>query len=67
MICKIQNYKDAWGFDFVIPNNDGEDSENWEEPIDENSDAYLAVKEFSKLLKNESQKISEKWEKNLLI
>jgi guanylate kinase len=42
--------KDAWKFDYVIPNRDGEGSDNWEEPIPESSDAYIAVKEFSILL-----------------
>ena len=62
-----QELEDAPIFEFVIPNHDGEGSDNWEEPIPTDSDAYLAVKEFSILLKNESQKISEKWEKNLLV
>jgi len=42
--------QDADIFDFVIPNYDGEGSDNWEDPIPENSDAYLAVKEFSNTL-----------------
>jgi len=42
--------QDAELFDFIIPNHDGEGSDNWEDPIPENSDAYLAVKEFSNTL-----------------
>ena len=52
--------KDANVFDFVIPNHDGEGSDNWDEPIPENSDAYLAVREFFNLLINKKQQISEK-------
>ena len=52
---------DAGMFDYVIPNHNGEGSDNWEEPIPGNSDAYLAVKEFSLLLKNKKPNISEKW------
>jgi len=43
---------DAGMFDFIIPNHDGEGSDNWEDPIPENSDAYLAAKDFSILLKS---------------
>ena len=50
---------DAPLFDFVISNHDGEGSDNWEEPIPDSTDAYLAVKEFSNLLKNENSKKSE--------
>jgi guanylate kinase len=57
--------KEAWKFDFVIPNHDGEDSDNWNEPIPTDSDAYLVVKEFSNLIKNENWQISEKWTKTL--
>jgi len=54
-------------FDFIITNHDGEGSDNWEEPIPEDSDAYFAVKEFSILLKNENFHISEKWKRDLVI
>jgi len=46
----IHELEDVSVFDFVIPNYDGEGSDNWEDPIPENSDAYLAVKEFSNTL-----------------
>lgn len=41
---------DAPLFDFVIPNHDGEGSDNWKVPIPENSDAYLVTKKFSTLI-----------------
>lgn len=47
-----QELEDAPLFDFVIPNHDGEGSDNWNEPIPSDSDAYLAVKEISLLLNN---------------
>jgi len=59
--------KDAWIFDYIIPNHDGEDSLNWDEPIAPESDAFLSVKEFSILLKKENQQISEKWKKTLFV
>ena len=52
---------EAYMFDYIIPNHDGEDSDNWNEPIPENSDAYLAIHEFLILLKNNEPLISEKW------
>ena len=58
--------KDAWIYDFVIPNHNSEGSENWEEPISHDSDVFLAIKEFSILLKNEKQQISEKWERDFV-
>lgn len=42
-------------FNFVIQNHNVEDSENWSEPIAHDSDAFLAVKEFSIFLKIEKQ------------
>lgn len=59
--------KDAWKFDFVIPNHDGEDSNKWNEPVPVNSDAYLAVREFSLLLNDKKPQVSEKWTKNIFI
>jgi guanylate kinase len=42
-------------YNIIIANHDGEDSTNWSEPIKQNSDAYLATKEFAKVLKKDSQ------------
>ena len=59
--------KDAWMFDYVIPNHDGEDNQNWNEPIPPNSDALFAVKEFTIILKDENPVRSEKWKRDLLV
>ena len=55
----------AWQFDWVIPNHDGEDSENWNAFYYPVGDALKAVQAFSALLKNESTPHAEKWEKGL--
>jgi len=55
----------AWQFDWVIPNHDGEDSENWNAFYYPVGDALKAVQAFSALLKNESTPHAEKWEQGL--
>ena len=58
--------QEAHHFDYVIPNHDGEDSDNWEAfyyPLGEARRAYLAV---VALLHGDSSTAVEKWEKDLL-
>ena len=58
--------KMAWQFDFVIPNHDGEDSDNWElfyYPIGEARKTLLS---FIALLEGKEAPGVEKWEKGLL-
>jgi guanylate kinase len=58
--------QEAWRFDHVIPNHDGEDSEHWEafpEPI---GDARRAVQAFADLLRGEVPAIAERWDERLL-
>ncbi|MGC9353531.1 MAG: hypothetical protein ACP5D9_06820 [Mariniphaga sp.] len=58
--------QDAHHFQYVIPNHDGEDSENWDAfyyPLGEARKALLA---FASLLKGENCEIQEVWDKSLL-
>jgi len=61
-----QELKEARHFEYVIPNHDGEDSDNWEAfyyPLGDARRAFLAV---VALLRGEEPKGVEKWEKDLL-
>jgi guanylate kinase len=58
--------REAWHFDFVIPNHDGEDSDNWEAFYYPLGDARKAVKAFADLLKGRVPPEAEKWEEELL-
>jgi len=58
--------KEAQHFEYVIPNHDGEDSDNREAfyyPLGEARRAFLAV---VALLRDESPKGVERWEEDLL-
>jgi guanylate kinase len=56
----------AWQFDFVIPNHDGEDSDNWEMFYYPTGDARKTLLAFIDLLNGNIPDIAEKWDKNLL-
>ena len=58
--------KEAWRFDFVIPNHDGEDSDNWDAAYYPLGDARKALIAFSALLEGEAPDRVEKWEEDLL-
>jgi guanylate kinase len=53
-------------FDFVIPNHDGEDSENWDAFYYPVGDARRALVTFADLFSGKVQTNAEKWEHNLL-
>jgi len=58
--------QDAWRFDHVLPNHDGEDSEHWDafpEPI---GDARRVVQAFAALLSGEIPALAERWDESLL-
>ncbi|MEN6391842.1 MAG: hypothetical protein ABFD04_15615 [Syntrophomonas sp.] len=55
----------AWHFDWVIPNHDGEDSENWNAFYYPVGDALKAVQCFAALLQGDHNDYAERWEKNL--
>jgi guanylate kinase len=58
--------KMAWQFDYVIPNHDGEDSDNWELFYHPVGDARNAMLTFVSLLSGEVPPGVEKWDKDLL-
>lgn len=56
----------AHQFDAVLPNHDGEDSDNWDAFYYPVGDARLALNAFVALLKGEHSGFAEKWEADLL-
>jgi guanylate kinase len=58
--------KEAWHFDHVIPNHDGEDSDNWEAFYYPLGDARKALSAFVALLEGRVPAGVEKWEQDLL-
>jgi guanylate kinase len=56
----------AWQFQYVIPNHDGEDSDNWESFYYLIGDARKTLDAFAALLKGSVPPGVEKWEENLL-
>ncbi len=57
--------KEAWRFAHVVPNHDGEDSENWDAFCYLLGDARHALETFAALLRGDSAE-TERWEENLL-
>ena len=58
--------REAWHFDYVIPNHDGEDSDNWEAFYYPLGDARKAVNAFAGLLEGMVPAEVEKWEEELI-
>jgi len=58
--------KEAWHFDYVIPNHDGEDSDNWEAFYYPVGDARKALLAFVDLLEGKIPALAEKWSQDLL-
>ena len=58
--------KEAWHFDYVIPNHDGEDSDNWEAFYYPIGDARRSLNSFVALLQGEIPAAVEKWDEGLL-
>jgi guanylate kinase len=61
-----QELKIACQFNYIIPNRDGEDSENWKQLKNKATDAYKALQTFTLLLIGGRPKHAEKWPENLL-
>lgn len=62
----IVELREAWKFDYVIPNHDGEDSEHWEAFYYPIGDARKALLAFAALLQGEISPGVEHWEKDLV-
>jgi guanylate kinase len=58
--------KEAWYFEYVIPNHDGEDSDHWEAFYYPLGDARKALMAFAALLENRIPTEVEKWEEDLI-
>jgi guanylate kinase len=62
----IVELREAWKFDYVIPNHDGEDSEHWDAFYYPIGDARKALVIFAALLRGETPPDVEHWEKDLV-
>ncbi|UCE51690.1 MAG: hypothetical protein JSV31_20845 [Desulfobacterales bacterium] len=62
----IVELREAWKFDYVIPNHDGEDSEHWDAFYYPIGDARKALLAFAALLQSETPSDVERWEKDLV-
>jgi len=58
--------KEAWHFEYVIPNHDGEDSDNWEAFYYPLGDARKALIAFAALLEGRVPPHVERWEADLI-
>lgn len=58
--------KEAWHFEYVIPNHDGEDSDNWEAFYYPIGDARRALNLFAALLEGAVPPGIETWEEDLI-
>jgi len=58
--------REAWHFDYVIANHDGEDSDNWEAFYYPLGDARKALEAFVGLLEGKVPPEVEKWEEELI-
>ena len=58
--------QEAWGFEYVIPNHDGEDSENWNAFYYPIGDARQALLAFADLVAGRGSAFAEKWDRQLL-
>ncbi|MBZ5513759.1 MAG: hypothetical protein LAN62_02745 [Acidobacteriia bacterium] len=58
--------KEAWHFDYVIPNHDGEDSDNWDAFYYPLGDARKALNAFVALLEGRTPADAERWEEDLV-
>ena len=62
----IVELREAWKFDHVIPNHDGEDSEHWHAFYYPIGDARNALLAFATLLQGDTLPGLEHWEKDLV-
>jgi guanylate kinase len=58
--------KEAWRFEYVIPNHDGEDSENWDAFYYPVGDARKTLLAFAQLVDGKVPTLIEKWGEFLL-
>ena len=61
-----EEIKYAYRYQFVIPNHDGEDSDNWNSFYYPLAEARQVLLEFSRILDGSGTRLSERWDKNFL-
>ncbi len=61
-----EEIRQAWRFDYVIPNHDGEDSENWDAFYHPIGDARETLLTFASILEGRSTSRAEKWSPDLI-
>jgi guanylate kinase len=61
-----EELKQAWRYDHVIPNHDGEDSEHWDAFYYPIGDARKTLAAFASLLQGTPTPLVEKWEQDLV-
>jgi guanylate kinase len=61
----FKELKMAWNFDYIIPNHDGEDSDNWEMFYYPLGDARKTLQAFVELLQGKVTVLAEKWDKTM--
>lgn len=61
-----EEIKYAYKYQFVIPNHDGEDSDNWNSFYYPLAEARQVLLEFLRILDGSGTRLSERWDKNLL-
>lgn len=62
----LTELREAWKYDFVIPNHDGEDSENWHAFPHPVGDARRTLQSFASLLQGEAPPHTERWDEDLI-
>jgi guanylate kinase len=62
--CREMHF--AWRYDYVIPNHDGEDSENWSDFHFPVGDAWRTMEAFVSILKEEPNGFIETWDEDVL-
>ena len=62
----IIELREAWKFDYVIPNHDGEDSEHWDAFYYPIGDARKTLLAFAALLQGNITTYVEQWEQELV-
>ncbi len=61
----LREMKTAIGFDYVIPNHDGEDSDNWDAFYYPIGDAKFSLDSFADLLAGRENSRAERWDKDI--
>jgi guanylate kinase len=58
--------KEAWNFEHIIPNHDGEDSENWDAFYHPMGDSRKTLLAFADLVADKASPLVERWDESLL-